>query len=261
MNQNPPPLEVGAALIYENGRYLITQRMPGDSFGGYWELPGGKKEPNESLEECVIRELKEELGIEVSIKTFYKIVNYHYPNRDVRLNIFLCGVKSGVPQKIEVADFAWVSPGDLSSYNFPEADQTLIEEIKQKDWAADEKAKYLHEYLEGIKLFNSGMYFECHEMIEDIWMKVEGLDKLHYQALIQVAVGVHHFKNGNWTGAIGLYEKALEKWKQLPSTYLGMDIEKLKEDFGLFFETLRKAGAHGMHLVPESAVPKITLTD
>jgi mutator protein MutT len=261
MSHPQPPLEVGAALIYENGLYLISQRKPEDSFGGYWELPGGKKEPNESLEQCVVRELKEELGIEVSIKKFYKIVNYEYPNRRVRLNIFLCGLKSGTPQKIDVADFAWVKPEDLPKYNFPEADQTLIEEVMKKDWAADERAKYQHEYLEGIRLFNSGCYFECHEMIEDLWMKVEGLDKIHYQALIQASVGVHHYKNGNWPGAIGMYEKALAKWNHLPDNYLGLSISKLKEDFGLFFETIRKAGAHGMQHVPESTIPKIPVPE
>lgn len=261
MNQHQSPLEVGAALIYENGLYLITQRKPEDSFGGYWELPGGKKEPNETLEQCVMREMTEELGIEVTIRKFYKIVNYHYPNRYVRLNIFLCGLKSGVPQLIEVADFAWVKPQDLPKYNFPEADQTLIEEVMKKDWATDEKSKYQHEYLEGIRLFNGGFFFECHEMIERIWMKAEGLDKLHYQALIQVAVAANHFKTGNWPGALGLYVKALAKWNQLPETYLGLSILKLTEDFGLFFETIRKAGDHGMQHVPESSIPKIHLPE
>src|ERR1700722_17829918 len=81
------PLEVGAALVYENGKYLISQRKEGDSFGGYWELPGGKKEIGETLEQCVIRELKEELDIEVYIRKFFKIITYHYPTRSVRLNV------------------------------------------------------------------------------------------------------------------------------------------------------------------------------
>ncbi|HJT25175.1 MAG TPA: NUDIX domain-containing protein, partial [bacterium] len=67
-------LEVGAALIFKNGKFLITQRRDEDSFGGHWEMPGGKKEPTESLEECVIRELKEELDIEVEIKHFFRIL-------------------------------------------------------------------------------------------------------------------------------------------------------------------------------------------
>src|SRR5579859_4199358 len=149
--------------------YLISQRKLEDSFGGYWELPGGKKEPSESLEQCVIRELKEELDIEVYIRQFYKIVTYDYPTRSVRLNIFLCGVKSGTPKAIEVADFAWVKPGDLKNYKFPEADQTLLEEVATKNWEDEKNAKYQHEYLEGIRLFNNGHYFECHEMLEDIW--------------------------------------------------------------------------------------------
>jgi mutator protein MutT len=239
----PSPLEVGAALIYENGQYLITQRMPDDSFGGFWELPGGKKEPTESLEECVIRELREELAVEVEVKLFYKIITYHYSTRSVRLNIFLCGLKSGTPQKIEVADFAWANPGDLSKYNFPEADQTLIGELAVKDWEKEKTSKFRHEYLEGIRLFNQGAYFECHEMIEHLWMKAEGLDKVHYQALIQAAVAVHHLQNGNGPGAFGLYEKAKEKWDQLPGTYLGLNLSELKERFALFFGKVKASGA------------------
>ena len=254
------PLEVAAALIYENGQYLISQRRPEDSFGGYWELPGGKKEPTESLEQCVVRELKEELDVEVQIKKFYKIVTYHYPSRSIRLNIFLCGLKSGTPKCIEVADFAWVNPADLSKYNFPEADKTLIEELSHKNWEEEEKnSKYPHEYLEGIRLYNAGDYFECHEMIEDIWMTSEGDDRLHYQALIQAAVAVHHFKNGNWSGAMGLYQKACEKWAQLPSEYKGIDLKGLKEKFDVFFKKVQEAGAHGMRNVDIGLVPKIPL--
>jgi mutator protein MutT len=97
---NQAHLEVGAALVYENGMYLISQRRPEDSFGGYWEVPGGKKEIGETLEQCVVRELKEELDIEVYIRKFYKIITYHYPTRSVRLNIFLFGLKSGEPKAI-----------------------------------------------------------------------------------------------------------------------------------------------------------------
>jgi 8-oxo-dGTP diphosphatase len=253
------PLEVGAALVYENGAYLISKRRPEDSFGGYWELPGGKKEPTESLEECVIRELKEELDIEVYIRHFYKIVTYHYPTRSVRLNIFLCGLKSGTPKAIECSEFAWVKPQDLKNYQFPEADQSLIEEVSTKDWEAEKNAKYPHEYLEGIRLFNVGDYFECHEMLEDLWHPSEGQTRLHYQGLIQAAIAVEHFRKGNWPGALGLYEKACDKWAQLPPEYMGVDLKWLKEKLDGFFDQVKKAGAEGMKKVDIQQVPKIPI--
>jgi 8-oxo-dGTP diphosphatase len=231
------PLEVGAALVYENGMYLISQRKEGDSFGGYWELPGGKKEIGETLEQCVIRELKEELDIAVYIRKFFKIITYHYPTRSVRLNIFLCGLKSGEPKAIECSAFAWVKPQDLKNYQFPDADQTLIEEVSVKNWEEDANAKYLHEYLEGIKLFNNQHYFECHEMLEDIWHPAEGLDRLHYQGLIQAAISLEHFRKGNKVGAQGLFEKACEKWAQLPAEYMGVDLNHLKNRLENFLKT------------------------
>jgi mutator protein MutT len=234
---NQAHLEVGAALVYENGMYLISQRRPEDSFGGYWEVPGGKKEIGETLEQCVVRELKEELDIEVYIRKFYKIITYHYPTRSVRLNIFLCGLKSGEPKAIECSTFAWVKPLDLKNYQFPEADQTLIEEVSVKNWEEDANAKYLHEYLEGIKLFNDQHYFECHEMLEDIWHPAEGLDRLHYQGLIQAAISLEHFRKGNKVGAQGLFEKACEKWSQLPGEYMGLDLNHLKSRLENFLKT------------------------
>ncbi len=229
------PLEVGAALVYENGMYLISQRKEGDSFGGYWELPGGKKEIGETLEECVIRELKEELDIEVYIRKFFKIVTYDYPTRSVRLNIFLCGIKSGEPKAIECSQFAWVKPQDLKTYQFPEADQTLIAEVETKNW--DEETKYPHEYLEGIKLFNDRHYFECHEMLEDIWHPSQGQDRLHYQGLIQAAISLEHFRKGNQIGAKGLFEKACEKWAELPKEYMGVDLHWLKNTLENFYQS------------------------
>jgi 8-oxo-dGTP diphosphatase len=233
---NQAPLEVGAALVYEKGLYLISQRRPEDSFGGYWELPGGKKEIGETLQECVIRELKEELDVEVYIRKFFKIITYHYPTRSVRLNIFLCGLKSGEPKAIECSAFAWVKPQDLKNYQFPEADQSLIEEVATKNWEAEANAKYPHEYLEGIGLFNGGHYFECHEMLEEIWHPAEGLDRLHYQGLIQAAIALEHFRKGNRVGAQGLFEKAREKWAQLPDEYMGVNLNRLQSSLEIFLK-------------------------
>ncbi len=258
-----PILEVGAALVFKEGKFLITQRLEGDSFGGYWELPGGKKEPTESLEECVIRELKEELDIEVEIRHFFRILTYHYPQRSVRLNIFFCSHKSGEPKTLECQALEWVIPKNLPNYKFPEADQSLIQELSGRDdWDSYlDNLKYPHEYLEGLRLFNAGAYFECHEMLEDLWHPSKDLERLHYQGLIQAAIAVEHFRKDNWTGALGLYGKACEKWAQLPGEFMGVDLKWLKGTLDPFFNQIQKVGPTGMRAVDISQVPKIPLPE
>jgi mutator protein MutT len=256
-----PILEVGAALIFKGGTFLITQRMPDDSFGGYWELPGGKKEPTESLEDCVKRELMEELGIQVGIKHFFRILTYHYPNRSVRLNIFFCSHEGGEPRAIECQAYEWVEPKDLPRYKFPEADQSLIEELsKRADWDVHLAGlKYPHEYLEGLRLFNAGAYFECHEMLEDLWHPSQDQERLHYQGLIQAAIALEHFRKDNWTGALGLYGKACEKWSGLPGEFMGVDLKWLKGELDVFFDQVQKAGPTGMRGVDIALAPRIPL--
>jgi len=134
MNPKPiPVLDVGAALVIRGGRYLVTQRLEGDSFGGFWEIPGGKVEPGEKLEDCVVRELMEELAIKVDPRKFFRTVDYSYPHLTVRLHIYLCRLVSGEPQKIECQDYAWATPAELPTFRFPEADQTLVHELSQVD--------------------------------------------------------------------------------------------------------------------------------
>ncbi len=132
----PPILDVAAAILFRDGKYLITRRCDGDSFGGYWEIPGGKKEPGETLEAAVVREIREELGLEVEVRSFYRTVRYPYPSRTVDLHLFHCRIVSGEPKALECGAFAWVRPEDLGTYRFPDADATLVGELSAKaDWA------------------------------------------------------------------------------------------------------------------------------
>jgi len=74
-------------------------------------------------------------------------------------------------------------------------------------------------------------------MLEDIWHPSEGLDRLHYQGLIQAAISLEHFRKGNQVGAQGLFEKACEKWAQLPGEYMGVDLKQLKSRLETFLKT------------------------
>lgn len=121
------PVEVSAGLVFRGGKLLITQRRPGDHLGGLWEFPGGKREPGESFEECLIRELKEELGIEVSIVALLESITHEYPEKTVRLEFFKCSWLRDEPRALGCHDFAWVEAVDLMRYPFPPADARLLD--------------------------------------------------------------------------------------------------------------------------------------
>ena len=123
----PPRIEVAAGLVFRNGKLLITQRPAASHLGGLWEFPGGKREPAESFEDCLHRELREELGIEVEVKELLETVTHDYPGKSVSLNFYCCSWKANEPQPLGCPAFRWVTPDELSSYKFPDADVKLVE--------------------------------------------------------------------------------------------------------------------------------------
>jgi 8-oxo-dGTP diphosphatase len=128
-----PPIDVVAAVIRrEDARILITQRLPDDTLGGYWEFPGGKVDPGEELRAALARELREELGLETQIGAEIHHIIHAYPDRDVRLFFYEARIVSGEPQKIEVADLRWVTLDEIGEYQFPEADRPLLEQLRRE---------------------------------------------------------------------------------------------------------------------------------
>src|ERR1017187_4499155 len=107
-------IEVSAALIFRDGQLLITQRHAKSHLGGLWEFPGGKREPGESFEECLHRELREELGIEVQIDFLIQEIIHCYPERPVRLRFFRCRWLRHEPKPILCESLAWITSGQLS---------------------------------------------------------------------------------------------------------------------------------------------------
>ncbi len=85
-----PPIEVAAGLVFRGGKLLLTQRHPEAHLGGLWEFPGGKREPGETFEQCLARELEEELGIEVTVGELIESITHVYPERTVHLRFFRC---------------------------------------------------------------------------------------------------------------------------------------------------------------------------
>jgi len=123
-------IEVAAALVFDSDRLLIAQRPPGVHLEGLWEFPGGKREPGETYEACLLREIREELGCEVLVGPMLHEAEHAYPEKCVRIRFFQCQLVSGVPEPLECAALRWVSPDSLGQFQFPEADQALIEQLK-----------------------------------------------------------------------------------------------------------------------------------
>ena len=123
-------IEVSAGLIFRAGKLLITQRHADAHLGGLWEFPGGKREPNETFEQCLARELKEELGIQVVVGGLFEQVKHAYPEKTVVLEFFLCRIERGEPQPLGCAAVKWVQLAELSQHEFPAADARLLEKIR-----------------------------------------------------------------------------------------------------------------------------------
>jgi mutator protein MutT len=123
-------IEVSAGLIFRDGQLLITQRHAAAHLGGLWEFPGGKREPGESFEQCLARELREELGVEVSVGELFETVTHTYPEKTVHLQFHFCRIAQGEPQPLGCAALRWVSPSELDDYAFPAADAGLLEKLR-----------------------------------------------------------------------------------------------------------------------------------
>jgi len=113
-------------------RVLIAKRPDASVLGGYWELPGGKREPGESMADCLAREFREELGLAVEVGEALPVISHVYPHAHVVLHPFFCRRVSGEPSNLQVAEHRWVSPEALVTFRFPEANTELIEYVHRR---------------------------------------------------------------------------------------------------------------------------------
>jgi 8-oxo-dGTP diphosphatase len=120
-----PRIIVGAAVIEQAGRFLVTRRQRGVHLEGFWEFPGGKCEAGESLDDCVRRELREELGTDGVLGAELLNVSHDYPERTVELHFIACRLVD-TPKPLLGQDMRWVARADLRSLEFPPADAELI---------------------------------------------------------------------------------------------------------------------------------------
>ena len=123
-------VEVSAGLVFRRGQLLITQRRAGDHLGGLWEFPGGKRELHETFEQCLARELREELGIEVAVGELVESIDHDYPEKSVHLRFFRCAWRQHEPQPLGCHALVWVSAPELVQYEFPAADARWLEKLR-----------------------------------------------------------------------------------------------------------------------------------
>jgi mutator protein MutT len=123
-------IEVSAALIFRGGKLLITQRHAKAHLGGRWEFPGGKREAGESFEQCLVREIREELGVEIAVGELFEEISHAYPEKSVHLKFFLCKLITGEPQPLDCAAVKWIDKAGLEAHEFPAADALLLEKLK-----------------------------------------------------------------------------------------------------------------------------------
>ncbi len=122
-------IEVGCAIIVKDGEILVARRRLGDSYGGYWEFPGGKRERNETMKDCLRRECFEELGIYVHPKKFVCRVLHEYPKITVDLHFYICEWLRGKPVAKECHEFRWSELRDIMKLHYLPADIYVINEL------------------------------------------------------------------------------------------------------------------------------------
>ncbi len=132
----PPEYHVAAAVLKKNGKILITRRKPDGHLGGLWEFPGGKVLKNETPEQACIRELGEEVNLEISVDSFLTRIKHAYTHFRIVMDIFNCSVVSGVLKLNGPVDFRWVTAEQLDLYPFPGADRKFMHLVKKQ---ADEQ--------------------------------------------------------------------------------------------------------------------------
>ena len=125
--------QIGVAVINnKQGKILIDRRKETGEMGGLWEFPGGKIEVGETIEECIKREVKEELDIEIIVGDRLTTITHAYKTINVTLYVHDCQHLSGTPQPLECEEIHWVEPAQMNQYQFPQANTQIVKLIQQR---------------------------------------------------------------------------------------------------------------------------------
>ena len=121
--------QVVAALIRQGEKFMIFQRPKNKTRAFQWEFVGGKVESGETLEEALIRECREEIGVTVRVGDVFTEVDHEYPDNTIHLTLFNAEIEEGIPQKLEHNDIRCSSPGEIPQYEFCPADDEILKKI------------------------------------------------------------------------------------------------------------------------------------
>ena len=125
---------VSLALINDADEILLSKRPKNKHLAGFWEFPGGKLEERESLQECLRREIREELDFEIEVGEVLCSVDHAYTHVSITLYALSARYKEGEPKAIGCADWRWVYPEQLDDFAFPRSDRKVIEFVRQRGW-------------------------------------------------------------------------------------------------------------------------------
>ena len=122
-------IEVVAALIWDNDKFMICQRPAHKTRGLLWEFVGGKVELGETKEQALVRECREELAVTLSVGDAFMDVVHEYPDLTVHLTLFNATIAEGEPQKLEHNDIQWIKPIEIVNFEFCPADKDILQKI------------------------------------------------------------------------------------------------------------------------------------
>jgi 8-oxo-dGTP diphosphatase len=125
-------VDVAIAIVCRQRKVLICRRRRQDHLGGFWEFPGGKLEAGETIQQCLARELREELDIAIEPITQLPMIEHDYPDVLVRLHPYICTHRAGEPKPIGCDELIWIDPNGLREYEFPPANKQLIEQLIER---------------------------------------------------------------------------------------------------------------------------------
>lgn len=128
----PPHKIIGVAVIWnDQEQILIDRRRPEGAMGGLWEFPGGKVEVGETVEDCIKREIYEELGVLVTVGEHLITIDHTYTHLRVTLTVHHCQLVGGIPQPLECDEVRWVNLDELEQFAFPQANSQIIAALKR----------------------------------------------------------------------------------------------------------------------------------
>ena len=123
------PVVVAAGVVSVDGKILVTRRKAGTHLERRWEFPGGKLEPGEAPQECLVREFREELDVEIEAGQILEVIFHRYPERNVLLLIYACKLVDGEPRAIECEKLMWLEKKELERLDWVPADRAFVRRL------------------------------------------------------------------------------------------------------------------------------------